>query len=168
MNPPADSNLFLFHMLHRAHRNALLSALSARGLADVGQPMILFILEQSSKEGEIAAQKELAEQLHVSAATIAMSLKSLERRGYVRKLTDERDARCKRVVITQKGKEVVQSCYDVFRSVDEQMYQGFSEEEKNRFFSDEKRMLENLRRIGGDKDPEKPPFFVKKGCDIGC
>ncbi len=164
MNPPADSNLFLFHMLHRAHHNALIALLSERGLADVGQPMILFILEHSCKNGEIAAQKELAEHLHVSAATIATSLKSLERRGYVKKLADDQDGRRKRVVITQKGKDVVNRCFEVFRTVDEQMYQGFSEEEKTRFFSDEKRMLENLRRIGGDKDPVQPPF-IQEGCD---
>ncbi len=162
MNPPADSNLFLFHTLHRAHRNALLSNLIAKGLADVGSPMILFILEQSNKDGEIAAQKELAEKLHVSAATVATSLKSLEKRGYVTKSVDDQDGRCKRVVITQKGKDVVERCYAVFRSIDEQMYQGFTEEEKQQFFSCEKRMLENLCRIGGDKDVGKPPFMEER------
>ena len=34
---------------------------------------------------------------------MSASLKSLERKGYVSKLADARDARCKKVVITRKG-----------------------------------------------------------------
>ena len=51
--------------------------------------MILFLLKDKGREGRIAAQKELSDAMHVSPATVAVSLKSLEREGYVEKLADE-------------------------------------------------------------------------------
>lgn len=157
MNPPADQNAFLFHSLHRAHRNAVLSALSAKGLADVGQPMILFLLEQTEAGSEMPAQKDLAERLHVTPATIANSLKSLERMGYITKSTDARDGRKKRVSITEKGRAAVRGCEEVFHSVDEQMHRGLSPEENEELLRCERIMLENLRKIGGDRDLLPPP-----------
>ena len=44
--------------------------------------MILFLLKDKGREGRIAAQKELSDAMHVSPATVAVSLKSLEREGY--------------------------------------------------------------------------------------
>ena len=48
--------------------------------------------------------------VHVSAATMANSLKRLERKGYIQRQSDEKDSRCNRIVITQKGLEAVERC----------------------------------------------------------
>lgn len=157
MKNPADSNQFLFHALHRAHHNAILSALNARGLADVGQPMILFILDNSCEVGEVPAQKDLADRLHVSPATIAISLKSLERMGYISRATDVHDGRRKQVTITEKGRQAVRGCFEVFDQVDAQMHKGLTPDEIERLMVYERRMLENLRQIGGDKEQMTPP-----------
>lgn len=162
MKNPADSNQFLFHALHRAHHNAILSALNERGLADVGQPMILFILGNSCEAGEVPAQKDLADQLHVSPATIAISLKSLERMGYISRATDEHDGRRKRVTITEKGKEAVRGCFEVFDRVDKWMHKGLTQAEIERLMGYERRMLENLRQIDGDKEQIPPPVLQER------
>lgn len=119
--------------------------LHARGLADVGSPMILFILDHHGTEGEIASQRELAETLRVSPATIATSLKSLERLGYVEKKVDETDSRRNRVLITEKGKAAVKQCFELFDEIDRRMTDGISEQEQQTFLRLQKKVLDNLR-----------------------
>lgn len=148
---PAEE-LLLFHDVHRAHHNAVVAALSARGLQDVGQPKVLILLD-SLREGG-ATQRELADAIHVSPSTMTASLKSLERQGYVTKQSDQSDGRCKRVVITRKGLDAVQRCQEAFNLVDTQLYAGFTPQEVERLKADYSRMLRNLYAIGGDKGTE--------------
>lgn len=138
----------LFHTLHRIHRNAVQAELNARGLADVGSPLILFILDHRGDHGEIASQRQLAQALRVSPATIATSLKSLERLGYVEKRVDEQDARRKRVLITEKGKAAVRQCFEVFCEIDRKMMEGFSAQEQENLDCLHRKMIDNL---GGDR-----------------
>ena len=157
--------ILLFHQLNRAYHNATLAQMARHNVQDVGNPMLLFILAQCAEHPEdtIPSQKKLAELLHVSPATVANSLKSLERGGYVRKEPDPSDARCNRVYITDKGLQAVQTCVTVFDAVDEQVMRGFSPEELELLRSFNQRMLDNLRQIGGDCDscparcPPPPP-----------
>lgn len=134
----------LFHALHRTHMNAVQAELNARGLSDLGAPMILFILDHHGDHGEIASQRELAQALRVSPATIATSLKSLERLGYVEKRVDESDARRNHVIITEKGKAAVQQCFEVFQEVDRRMMEGFTVQEQEVLDRLHRKMLNNL------------------------
>lgn len=134
----------LFHMLHRAYSNAVQAELNARGLSDLGSPLILFILSHQDNGGEIASQRVLAQELRVSPATIATSLKSLERLGYVEKRVDSKDARRNRVAITPKGVEAVSRCFEVFHAIDARMMQGFTSEEEYGLDFLHRKMLNNL------------------------
>lgn len=134
----------LFHALHRTHMNTVQAELNSRGLSDVGSPMILFILDHHGDRGEIASQRELAQALRVSPATIANSLKSLERLGYVEKRPDEQDNRRNRVIITEKGKAAVQQCFQVFCEIDRRMMEGLTEQEQDDLNRLHHKMLENL------------------------
>lgn len=135
----------LFHALHRAYMNAVQTELHARGLSDLGSPMILFILDHHGDHGEIASQRELAQTLRVSQATIATSLKSLERLGYVEKRLDDRDNRRNRVAITPKGVAAVKQCFEVCDEIDRRMMEGFSLQEREDLDRLQHRMLDNLR-----------------------
>ena len=135
----------LFHALHRAYMNAVQTELHERGLSDLGSPMILFILDHHGDHGEIASQRELAQTLRVSQATIATSLKSLERLGYVEKRLDDQDNRRNRVAITQKGEAAVKQCFEVFNEVDRRMTEGLSAQEWEELDRLQHRMLDNLR-----------------------
>ncbi len=141
----------LFHILHRAHVNAVQTELHARGLSDLGSPLILFILQHHGEGGAIASQRELAQALHVSPATVAMSLKSLERLGYVAKRADENDARRNRITITEKGTLAVERCLAVFQEVDRRMMSGLSPRERGDLDRLLRKMLDNL---GADRQCE--------------
>ena len=140
----------LFQSVERARKQAIQTELSRRGLGTLGQPMILFLLKDKGREGRIAAQKELSDAMHVSPATVAVSLKSLEREGYVEKLADETDQRRKAVRLTPKGEAAIQRCVQVFEAVDQSMFEGFRPEETRQACGYLMRMLHNLR---GDLPP---------------
>lgn len=134
-----------FQAVARARRQATVTELSSRGLGDLGNPMILFLLQERGENGRVAAQRELSDALHVSPATVAVSLKSLERAGYVDKRTDETDQRRKAVYLTPKGEMAIQRCFQVFQQVDQTMFEGFSPEEIEQVCAFHMRMLKNLR-----------------------
>ena len=142
----------LFQSVERARKQAIQTELSRRGLGTLGQPMILFLLKDKGREGRIAAQKELSDAMHVSPATVAVSLKSLEREGYVEKLADETDQRRKAVRLTPKGEAAIQRCVQVFEAVDQSMFEGFRPEETRQACGYLMRMLHNLR---GHLPPER-------------
>ena len=149
---PMNPAILTLRRLERAHHNAIFTQMNRLDLRDVGNPMLLFILNQAMEQADetLPSQKQLAQQLHVSPATVANSLKSLERGGYVRKEPDPADARRNQVYITDKGRQAVTQCIQVFQTVDAQTLVGFSPEEQEQLRGYHQRMLDNLSQIGGD------------------
>lgn len=136
----------LCQQVHQAHRNAVAAELAKRGLSEIGHPMLMTILKSSEESKErYQAQRDLAELLHISPAAVANSLKSLERGGYIHREPDKGDARCNRVLLTEKGHEAVEECRDALASVSKRMLAGFSQEEQEQLVNLRKRMLWNLR-----------------------
>lgn len=140
----------LFQELTRVRHSAVHALLVARGFGDLGAPMILFTLKHRGEKGEIGVQRKLSDFLHVSPASIAVSIKSLERGGYVEKRPDSLDARRRRIALTPRGSEAVETCMAVFREVDEKMLRGLTAEEAALLSSYLRRMTDNLR---GDEAP---------------
>lgn len=147
----------VFHSLFRAHHNATHANLIRQGVGDVGSPRLLHALRACQKRGEKPSQRELADLLHVTPATIATSLKSLERNGYVVREIDPADSRRNLISITPKALAAMDEAHKVFDRVDEAMFAGFTEEEVEQINRYHRRMLENLYAIGGDKDAPPPP-----------
>ena len=131
---------WLFRNLNNAHRLATDALFHRMGINDLGQPMMLFILS----EGAVSTQKELAEMMGLSPSTVTISLKSLERLGYVRKISDPNDMRRKRIEITELGLETAEKCRHVFRVIDRVMYKDFTPEEKDLISQLYIRMTDNL------------------------
>lgn len=160
----------IFHQVLRAHHNACTAALARQGLRDIGSPRLLVELAQyPDGPGPAPTQKELADALHSAPATIAASLKVLERQGYVARRIDEKDSRRNRVAITRKGRDALEAGLRAFQQVDDHMYHGFTPEEREQVYRFHRRMLDNLYQIGGGRDdgccPPPPPKPLERKCD---
>lgn len=151
----------LFHGLHHAHKRRVMEEQAARGVGDLGSPMVLLSLLSAERAGEQWSQRDVARTLRLSPATVAVSLKPLERDGYVERSADERDQRRNRVTLTDKGRKAVEKCGESFRAVDERMLAGFSPQEREQLTGFFERMIQNL---GG---MEEPPF-CRPGKERGC
>lgn len=97
-----------------------------------------------------ASQKEIARSMDVSAATIAVSLKKLEKGGYINKVMDEGDNRLNQITITEKGNRVVTQSKQIFEATDQRVFEGFTEEEKQTLSSLLHKLNANLDRMEED------------------
>ena len=93
----------------------------------------------------VRTQRELARLLHVSPPAVPTSLKSLERKGYILREPGDGDARCNRVLLTEKGRQAVDDCLACLRRVSRRMYAGLTNEEQAVMRSFYLRMLDNLQ-----------------------
>ena len=93
--------------------------------------------------------------MKVSTATIAIALKKLEKNGYINKITDEEDNRLNIIVITEKGRNVVEMSRQLFDDIDSTMFAGFSNEEKKNFINMLDRIEDNLLKYEENKKKEK-------------
>ena len=137
----------LERQLHQARQGAIQAELTAAGLQEVGHPMLLCVLGitgEQHPDAPVRTQRELARLLHVSPAAVTTSLQSLERKGYILREPGDGDARCNRVLLTDKGRQAVKDCLACLQRVSRRMYAGFTTEEQAIMRSFYLRMLDNL------------------------
>lgn len=90
-----------------------------------GQPPILDFLEKNG----VCTQNELAKALEVSPASIAVSIKRMQKNGVVEKIADDNDLRCNRISLTEKGREMTREMHRKFDQIDKIMFTDFDENE---------------------------------------
>ncbi len=121
------------------HRYRITKAASSVGLY-FGQPMILeYVLQHDA-----CTQKELAEAMHISAASIAVTIKRIEKAGLIVRTPDETDSRKNHLSITEKGKEAFMEFRKICDATDEAMFRDFTPEERETLHKLLARLHQNL------------------------
>lgn len=116
-----------------------------------GQVAVMKALDR--KEG--ISQRELADILHIKPPTVAVSIKRMEKNGFIERKPDEKDQRITRIYLTQYGKKINQEIVELLQKNEEELFQGFEEGEKYLFKRFFKQMIENLR-MSMPKDVKEP------------
>ena len=106
-------------------------------------PMLQVLLHH-----EGCTQIEIAEQLRISPASVAVTLRRMERDGLVQRRADTQDQRCKRIYGTEKAKEIARQSRDFFDALDAKMFEGLSEAEMETLGALLERIFDN---IAGDE-----------------
>lgn len=127
------------HRLELLRRIKCREAMTTVGLYPGQPPLLEYIRDHPG-----CTQKEAADELDVTPASAAASLKRLEKAGLVARKADARDARCNRLYITPPGVERVQAGRRLFDALDAQMFAGLTEEEIQGFHSVCEKMFDNL------------------------
>lgn len=125
----------------RLHRSVIERRLEGTGVYRSQHQILMYV----SKNPNVF-QTELAGMYGVSAATIAVSLKKLEKGGYISRLVDQNDNRCNQICITEKGRKVVEDSVCIFRHMDSCMFKGFSEQDMRVLGELLDRIYDNLNR----------------------
>lgn len=112
-----------------------------------GQGPILDYIETHPR----CTQTEAAESLGVSPPSITCSVRRMENAGLIVKTTDEKDMRCTRLELTEKGRENHKKVKAAFRRLDGEMFEGISDEEKQKLIDLYSRMAVNLYKEGTGK-----------------
>lgn len=125
--------------LGHLHRDILDKEVRRTGVYRSQHRILMYLFEHPD-----ASQKDVAKFLEVSTATVAVTLKKLEKAGYIRRVVDPADNRCNRICLTAKGEEIVTYSHEIFYRVEEDMFREFSEEEKRRLNEYFARICKNL------------------------
>ena len=136
-----------FRNMIRVHRCRLNRVLSDQGL-HMGQPAVLFALQENPR----ATQRELADMLHISSATMTTSLQRMEKAGLVTRTCDPRDTRCNCIAITEKGRQVAEESKAAFWKVDLAVFKDFTPEEMESARQLFERISQNLSSLSQEQE----------------
>ena len=89
--------------VNHLHRTILERKLNQNGLYRSQHQLLMYISDHPNQ-----SQKEIARLNRISPATAAVTLKKLEKGGYIHRVADERDNRCNQICLTEKRKLVVE------------------------------------------------------------
>lgn len=95
-------------------------------------------------------QAEVADEMQVSPASVAQSLKRMEASNYVSRDACKGNLRANSLHITEEGLNAAKNCRMVFDDLENEMFSGFSEEEQiltSEFLS---RIIKNLESADTD------------------
>lgn len=144
----ADNSIgFMLGRVVRLHHQRSHQHMGDLGLQP-GQAPMLFALFR--KDGQI--QKDLAERLHLSPATVNVTLKRLEKAGLVERRRDANDQRRSQVFLTERGRSLQAQVDACIITTDNECLAGFTPEERAQFAGYLQRLAANLTTLIGSED----------------
>ena len=108
-----------------------------------GQPLMLMVLF----DHQPITQKELAKKLNVTPASVNVSIKRMEKSGWISKLSLTEDLRCTSIRLTEEGERLARRCKEEMETINSEKYVGFSPEELALLGDFYRRMNENLQSL---------------------
>lgn len=145
MNPfcnPATAIAWKLRDVQHRHMLTILSVLERYNL-HAGQPRILHTV--ADMDG--ASQKDIADKLQISPASLAMSIKRMCKAGLVEKVASETDLRTNKIKITPKGMQMHVDCMKACAQADQKMIEGLSEQEIEQFGDILSRIYNNMQKL---------------------
>lgn len=127
-------------ILHACNEQAMTTALTQMELTSA-QGLILGYLAHHDAP---PCSRDLEDFFHLSHPTVSGLLARMEKKGFIALRTDETDRRCRRIHILPKGRQCTEMMHAAILANEEKLVQGFSEEDKERFFSYLDRAIANL------------------------
>ncbi len=127
-------------MIYRMHIQNISGVLESYDIYP-GQSRIMHKIAEMSG----STQKEIADKLSITPASLAVSIKRLQKAGIVDKAADKIDLRTNRIFITEKGRDIQAACVTELVRVDNFLLKGFSPEETNQFEAYLTRVFANLK-----------------------
>ena len=132
-----------FHYLLMANQ-ALLHKRLLNGLSDtcltLGQPKVLDYL----KEHNGVSQKEIAAGCHIEAASLTSILSRMEEKGMIERKMLNGNRRSLYVFLTDFGKELCDTVEQEFHNIEEIVFAGITEEERQKFMDTFVKIYGNL------------------------
>ena len=115
------------------------------GLEEISgmQGPLLGFLDRNTRERDVF-QKDLEKHFNIRRSTATVMLQNLEQKGYLVREPVDSDARLKRIVLTDKAKEVNREIKKQIDAFNEELEQGITPEEKELFLQIADKIMKNL------------------------
>lgn len=128
--------------MHCHHRTAHQKAMGRLGLR-YGQPLMLMIIY----DHQPLYQKDLAAHMNVTPASVTVSIKRMEKSGWISKVSDSDDLRCTAIRLTERGEALARRCKEEMERIDREKFVGFTQEEMAQLADFYRRMNGNLQEL---------------------
>ena len=134
----------------RTHRRAMHRYFQSVGMFN-GHPHMLFHLAHTPG----ISQKELAQRMEISPASVAISIRRLESAGLIRRQRDARDARVWHLYLTPQGERMDAACARGRDFMIDTLYRDFTPQEQQELYRLLDKMIVNLQAGCETLPPEK-------------
>lgn len=114
----------------------------AIGISGAQGNILSYILAEGEKRS--IYQKDIEQEFGLRPSTATEVLKTLEGRGLIRRIPDEKDGRYKKIVFTERASEIESAIKDEIMKSERLLLTGISQEEKEEFLRIAEKMLGNL------------------------
>ena len=132
----------LFLCAARSHHRTFECNVSEFGAHRSQHRIIMFL---SRRQDMITSQKDIAQHFEISPAAVAVSVRKLEEKGLIRRTEDKKDTRLNVVELTEEGKRIAQNTKNLIEKLDASMFDGFNDEEIERFSEYLSRLCNNIK-----------------------
>lgn len=136
-----DSHAYYIYSIQAASYAALADAVRGHGLTTPAWRVIANLQETDG-----ISIRDLARRTVVDVSNLSKLIAAMSAEGLVVKKRSARDARVMLVHITAKGRKTFEAAVPAVREVLDRNLDGFSDQERDRFRSYLKRMMENVSR----------------------
>ncbi|MDD8049610.1 MAG: MarR family winged helix-turn-helix transcriptional regulator [Thomasclavelia sp.] len=92
--------------------------------------IVLFLSDNADKD---IYQKDIEKEFNVRRSSVTSILTNLENGGYIKRLPDKSDARLKKIVLTNKSKDLIERLESDLLLIEEEILSGLSNEEVQEF-----------------------------------
>lgn len=109
-------------------------------------------------EGRDIFQKDIEAEFSIVKSTVTSIVKLMEKKGYICRESVEADARLKKLVLTEKGRETHERHIGDIDVLEERCKRGVTPEELEQFFTVAKKLKQNLEEdIANTYSQARPP-----------
>lgn len=105
--------------------------------------VILYLIE-AERQGEVY-QKNLEKRFRIKAPTVNGIVERLEEKGFLTRAPGQRDGRCRRLHVTEKGRQLEREIHQRIAETEALMVQDFTEEERQMLHALLRRLRANLK-----------------------
>ena len=109
--------------------------------------ILRYLYEHQDKE---IYQKDIEKYFGICRSAVTNIIQTLEKKGYICRAAVASDARLKKVMLTEKGRENHEKLGEIFQKMDAQLEEGITEEELHAFMHVIDKVYYNMEKMKGE------------------
>ena len=118
------------------------------GMSGAQGNILNFILVEGQKHS--IYQKDIEKYFGICRSAVTNIIQTLEKKGYICRASVANDARLKKVMLTEKGRENHEKLGEIFQKMDAQLEEGITEEELHAFMHVIDKVYYNMEKMKGE------------------
>ena len=118
------------------------------GMSGAQGNILNFILVEGQKHS--IYQKDIEKYFGICRSALTNIIQTLEKKGYICRASVANDARLKKVMLTEKGRENHEKLGEIFQKMDAQLEEGITEGELHAFMHVIDKVYYNMEKMKGE------------------